>query len=94
MTTTTIRLPDELKARVAQAASEAGQTAHGFILEAIQLRTAQIEARREFVHEAGMRLEEMDRTGMVVPWDEARRYLMDRAAGKKTARPKARKLRR
>ena len=35
MTTTTIRLPDELKARIAKAAKQAGTTSHNFILEAI-----------------------------------------------------------
>ena len=35
MSTTTIRLPDELKMRVADAAERAGMTPHGFILEAI-----------------------------------------------------------
>ena len=94
MSTTTIRLPDDLKARVSRAAEDAGQTAHGFILEAIQLRTAQAEARTDFVSEARERLDEMDRTGLVVPWDEVRTYLLDRAAGKKPARPKARKVRR
>ena len=35
MSTTTIRLPRELKERVARAAERAGTTPHGFILEAI-----------------------------------------------------------
>ena len=35
MSTTTIRLPEDLKERVSQAADRAGTTAHGFILEAI-----------------------------------------------------------
>jgi predicted transcriptional regulator len=41
MSTTTIRLPDELKARVARAAKRAGTTAHGFIVEAIAEKTGQ-----------------------------------------------------
>lgn len=94
MSTTTIRLPDDLKARLAKAAKETGLTAHGFVLEAIELRTAQVEARSGFVREARSRLDEMDRTGMGVPWDEVRQYLIDRAAGKAAVRPKARKNRR
>lgn len=35
MSTTTIRLPEELKVRIARAAEQAGTTAHHFILEAI-----------------------------------------------------------
>jgi predicted transcriptional regulator len=47
MSTTTIRLPDELKARVALAAEQAGTTAHQFILQAIAEKTAQAELRSE-----------------------------------------------
>ncbi|MBE7417197.1 MAG: ribbon-helix-helix protein, CopG family [Ideonella sp.] len=94
MSTTTIRLSDELKARLAEAAQAEGVTAHAFIVDAIRLRTAQSEARRDFVQEAQHRLAEMDRTGLAVPWDEARRYLVARAAGQKAARPRARKLKR
>ena len=36
MSTTTIRLEDDLKARVAAAAERAGVTAHAFILDAIE----------------------------------------------------------
>ena len=35
MSTTTIRIEDELKARIAVAAQHAGKTAHAFILDAI-----------------------------------------------------------
>ncbi|NCT87817.1 CopG family transcriptional regulator [Stenotrophomonas acidaminiphila] len=38
--TTTIRLPDELKARIAEMAKETGMTPHGFILEAIAEKAA------------------------------------------------------
>ena len=39
MSTTTIRLPEELKARVAEAARKAGASTHSFILEAITEKT-------------------------------------------------------
>lgn len=39
MATTTIRIEDDLKARVAAAARHDGKTAHAFILEAIQILT-------------------------------------------------------
>lgn len=41
MPTTTIRLPEDLKARVAAAAKRSGTTAHGFILEALTEKTKQ-----------------------------------------------------
>ena len=49
MPTTTIRLPDDLKTRIAAAAKHAGTTAHGFILEAIIEKAGQAERRAVFV---------------------------------------------
>ncbi len=92
MSTTTIRLPEDLKARVASAAEQAGVTAHAFILEAIAERTSHAEARAAFVREGRERLGEFEATGMAIPWGEARQYLLERAAGKKAARPRARKI--
>jgi hypothetical protein len=43
--TTTIRIDDELKARVAEAASRAGQTAHAFMLDAIAQTVVQAEGK-------------------------------------------------
>jgi predicted transcriptional regulator len=48
MSTTTIRLPDDLKARVVAAAERAGTSAHGFILEAIAEKAAAAELRADF----------------------------------------------
>jgi len=48
MSTTTIRLSDDLKSRVAEAAERAGTTAHSFILEAISEKIDQDELRSNF----------------------------------------------
>lgn len=91
-TTTTIRLPDELKARVAAAAECAGISPHGFILEAIAEKTAQEEQRRAFDAVAQQRYDKLVASGRSVPWSEMRRYLEDRAAGIAGRPPAARKL--
>lgn len=46
MSTTTIRLPDDLKTRIAAAAVRTGTTSHNFILEAIAEKADQEEMRR------------------------------------------------
>ena len=46
MSTTTIRLEDDLKARINAAAAQAGKTAHAFILEAIAQTVEQVETPR------------------------------------------------
>ena len=48
MSTTTIRLPQDLKKRIARAAERAGSTAHSFILEALAEKAEQEERRTEF----------------------------------------------
>ena len=92
MSTTTIRLPDELKARVAAAAKRAGTTAHGFILEAIAEKAEQAERRADFDAVAEARYAGIVATGKTIPWQEMRGYLEARMAGKATKRPVARKL--
>jgi predicted transcriptional regulator len=92
MSTTTIRLPADLKARVARAAERAGTTPHSFILDAIAEKTAQEELRGEFYADAEARYEALADSGKTVGWSEMRQYLLRRVAGKKASRPKARKL--
>jgi predicted transcriptional regulator len=92
MTTTTIRLPDELKARVAEAARRAGTTAHAFILEAIAEKTAQQELRADFDALAEERYSGIVASGNTIPWQEMRRYLAARMAGETASQPVARKL--
>lgn len=92
MSTTTIRLPDELKARVAAAAKRSGTTAHGFILEAIAEKAEQAERRADFDAVAEARYAEIVASGKTIPWSEMRAYLEARLAGKVAKRPVARKL--
>jgi len=92
MPTTTIRLPPELKARIARAAERAGTTPHGFILEAIAEKADQEDRRAEFMDTADRRYAEIVASGKSVPWSEMRRYLERRVTGKKVAKPKPRAL--
>jgi predicted transcriptional regulator len=92
MSTTTIRLPDELKDRIAAAAERVGTTSHNFILQAIAEKTELEERRADFHEEADRRYAEIAATGKTIPWEAMRAYLEARAAGKQPARPKAKKL--
>nr|WP_315226719.1 CopG family transcriptional regulator [uncultured Albidiferax sp.] len=92
MSTTTIRIEDDLKARVAAAAMQAGKTAHAFILDAIAQTVEQAELDNAFHAVADARWAQIRATGNTVPWDEAKAYLAARAAGERAARPKVRKL--
>lgn len=92
MSTTTIRLPEELKTRVAAAAKRSGTTTHNFILEAIAKKTEQDDLRADFDTVAEDRYARIIATGKTISWQEMRGYLEDRLVGKQAKRPVARKL--
>ena len=92
MSTTSIRLTDELKARLTRAAEQEGTSAHNFILEAIAEKADAAERRADFYAEANRRYAEFLETGESIPWEEVRRYLMGRIHGKTMPRPVARKF--
>jgi predicted transcriptional regulator len=79
MSTTTIRLPDELKARIAEAAGRAGTSPHSFILEAIAEKTEAAERQADFHDEAERRYARIVETGETLDWDEYRASLLARA---------------
>jgi len=90
--TTTVRLPAELKERVARAAKRAGTSAHALILDAIAERVDEEEQRNDFRDTAERRYAEIVASGRAIPWSEMRTYLEQRLAGEQAARPAARKL--
>ena len=90
--TTTLKLPDDLKRRVADAASRVGKSPHAFMLEAIELQTQLAERRRGFVNSALKAEEEVAQYGLVYDGDEVLSYFKARLEGRKTARPRKRKI--
>lgn len=92
MSTTTIRLPEKMKARVAAAAKRSGTTTHAFILDAIAEKAEQEDLRATFDADAEDRYAQIVATGKTIPWQEMRGYLEERLAGKEVKRPVARKL--
>ena len=92
MSTTTIRLPEELKQRVRLAAERSGTTTHGFILQAIMEKAEQEALRQDFNETANQRYAGIVASGATIPWQEMRRYLEQSVEGQRPSRPAARKL--
>lgn len=90
--TTTLKLPDDLKARIASAAKQAGKTSHAFMVEALQMQTDLAERRREFIKSALLAEQEVAQYGLVYDADEVFSYLRDRLAGHPAQDPKPVKL--
>ena len=92
MSTTTVRLPDDLKEKLSRAAKLAGTTPHNFILEAIAEKAELAERRNDFLNVAESRYAAIVASGKTIPWADMQRYLNDKAVGNKALRPTAKKL--
>ncbi len=92
MATTTIRIDDELKARINAAAERSGETSHAFIHDAIARSVEQSELEDEFHRIAEERWSKLLATGKTVAWDDAKAYLEARARGERPRKPAARKF--
>ena len=86
MATTTIRLSEEMKARVSRVAEEAGTTPHSFILEAIAEKTSAAERRADFIAEAHARYERILQGEPTLPWADVKEQWLATVAA--TARKK------
>jgi predicted DNA-binding protein len=93
MSTTTLRLPPELRDRISRLAEESGTTAHSFMLEAIAERVTAEELRRKFLAEGNNRLSNMLENGLGIEWADMRYYLGQRAAGGDPGTPKVKRWR-
>ncbi len=90
MATTTLRLPTELKERVAEVARQKGTSPHALMLEAIEESVALSEARQEFVDEADARYREMVDMGLGIAWEEFRTHLLALSEGRPSRTPRKR----
>jgi predicted transcriptional regulator len=85
---TTLKLPETLKERIAPLAKAAGKTPHAWMVEAIETQANLAEMRKRFVDGALASLAEYKRTGFAYAADDVREYFDAKVAGKKPARPK------
>jgi predicted transcriptional regulator len=85
---TTIKLPDDLKQRIAPLAEAAGKTAHAWMVEALERQAALAEAREAFLRDAEASAAEIDAGGALYAAEDVAAYLLSRAAGKAATRPR------
>lgn len=87
MSTTSLKLPEDLKQKAAAAARELGITPHAFMVEAIRQAAAASEQRAQFVAEAVKAREQMLETGLGHDPAEVRAYLRERIEKQDIPRP-------
>lgn len=90
MTTTSLKLPEELKQRATAAAQRQGISPHAFMVQAIEQAAAAAERRAGFVADALAAREQMLASGKGYDADEVHAYLKARVSGNQAAKPKAR----
>ena len=87
-TTTSLKLPDDLKEKVAELAPGVAQTPHAYMVEAIAEKVARDEKRRDFLKSAQESAAQLKRTGIAYAHKDVKRYFLEKAAGRKPSRPK------
>lgn len=90
---TTIKLPEDLKARIAALLEGTEKTMHAFLVEAIEAQAGAAERRRSFIDSALAARAATLASGKGFAADEVHSFALARAAGKKARRPRAKSWR-
>lgn len=92
MSSTTIRMPDELKFRIHHVAKAQGTTAHALILEAIAEKADCAERRLALVDAAKARMSAIAESGETIGWQGIRDHLKARSQGPSSQPPQRERL--
>lgn len=87
MSTTSLKLADDLKHRVADLANAEGISAHAFMVRAIQETATRAEQRAGFIADAMVARQDMLSSGNGYAATDVHSYLKARLAGKHVTRP-------
>lgn len=81
MSTTSLKLSEELKQRAANAAREIGVSPQAFMIDAIRHAAEAVEQRQAFIAQAQAAHADMQSSGEGYAADDVRAYLRQRASG-------------
>ena len=90
---TSIKLPEDLKKRVARVVKDTDQSAHAFMVEAIRQETERAEKRRGFLADAYAAHTEFQRSGMGYALADVKAHYRAKLQGRKSRKPKLRSWR-
>ena len=86
--TTTLKLSEELKARIALSAQASGKSPHAFMLEALEAQARLAEMRQSFIADAVASGVEVDAGGALYAMEDVQAYILARTSGKAAKCPK------
>src|SRR5665811_1991496 len=87
--TTSLKLPDALKADIAKVAAFQGKTSHALMVDTLQAAMEDALARQQFYADSEAAYQDSLRTNAVFHGADVKAYVMARVAGSQSARPQA-----
>ena len=90
--TTSLKLPDELKASIAKVAAFEGKTAHALMVDTLQVAMEDALVRQQFYADGDASYQDSLRSNAVFSGAEVKAYVMARVNGGKPVRPQAQPL--
>lgn len=88
VTATTLKIPDDLKARLSALADADGKSLHAYMLEALQREARRAETRQEYLAAGDAALRDYEKSGIAYAMEDVERYVVALAEGRKTPKPK------
>lgn len=93
MSTTSLKLPEDVKQLAVEAARHQGVTPHAFMVDAIRAAAAAAQKRADFVSDALAARAESLKSGKGYAASEVHAYLRARTEGKSPPKPRAKSWR-
>jgi hypothetical protein len=90
--TTSIKLPDTLKATIAKVAAFEGKTAHALMVDTLQAAMEDALVRQQFYADGEASYQDSLRTNTVFAGADVKAYVLARVKGDKPRKPKALRL--
>jgi predicted transcriptional regulator len=91
-TTTSLKLPDALKASIAKVAAFEGKTAHALMVDTLKAAMEDALVRQQFYADGKASFQDTLRSNAVFGAADVKAYVLSRAAGGKPGRPQARPM--
>jgi len=87
--TTSLKLPDALKATISKVAAFEGKTAHALMVDTLQSAMEDALVRQQFYADADAAYQDTLRTNAVYAAADVKAYVLGRVVGGKAVRPQA-----
>lgn len=85
--TTSLKLPDTLKASIARVAALEGKTSHALMIETLQSAMDDATQRQQFYADGEVAYQEVVRTNRVYDGNAVSSYVVERVRGRAATRP-------